>query len=139
MMKNTKGITLVALVVTIIILLILAGVAITALMQTNLFKQAEQAKNATENAQKEENVILGSYEDKIDEIIGSREQITVDKDEYEQLLKDVENLKTRNANNNYSTEERIVGSWIDGKTIYQKVFELNANKSRKPDCKYKRS
>ena len=59
------GITLVALVITIIILLILAGVAITALTQTGLFENARQAKNATENAQIEENVILGSYENKI--------------------------------------------------------------------------
>lgn len=55
------GITLVALVITIIILLILAGVAITTLTQTGLFENAKQAKNATENAQKEENKILENY------------------------------------------------------------------------------
>ena len=58
--KNIKGITLVALVVTIIILLILAGVAIATLTQTGLFESAKQAKNKTENAQIEENTILGS-------------------------------------------------------------------------------
>ena len=42
--KNIKGITLVALVVTIIILLILAGVAIATLTQTGLFESAKQAK-----------------------------------------------------------------------------------------------
>ena len=44
-MKKSKnrGITLVALVVTIIILLILAGVAIGALTQTGLFENAKQA------------------------------------------------------------------------------------------------
>lgn len=62
--KKEKGITLVALVVTIIILLILAGVAITTLTQTGLFENAKQAKNKTENAQIEENTILGSYENK---------------------------------------------------------------------------
>ena len=55
------GITLVALVITIIILLILAGVTITTLTQTGLFENAKQAKNATENAQKEENKILDNY------------------------------------------------------------------------------
>ena len=70
-MRNKEhGITLVALVITIIILLILAGVAITALTQTGLFENARQAKNATENAQIEENVILGSYENKINEVAG---------------------------------------------------------------------
>ena len=34
-MKNEKGITLVALVITIVVLLILAGVAITSLMGEN--------------------------------------------------------------------------------------------------------
>ena len=71
MMKNTKGITLVALVVTIIILLILAGVAIVTLTQTGLFEKAKQAKNATENAQNSENDIIASYSDKINEITGS--------------------------------------------------------------------
>ena len=50
-----KGITLVALVITIIILLILAGISIQTLTQTGLFENAKQAKNATENAQKYEN------------------------------------------------------------------------------------
>ena len=43
-MKNRRGITLVALTVTIIILLIISGVSITALTQTNLFINARKAK-----------------------------------------------------------------------------------------------
>ena len=68
MKKETNGITLVALVVTIIILLILAGVAITALTQTGLFENAKQAKNVMENAQENENFILGDYENTINNI-----------------------------------------------------------------------
>ena len=45
--KKEYGITLVALVITIIILLILAGDAINALTQTGLFENAKQAKNIT--------------------------------------------------------------------------------------------
>ena len=78
--KKEYGITLIALVITIIILLILAGVAINALTQTGLFENAKQAKNITENAQGEENVILESYENKVNkiaiEISGSRETNT---------------------------------------------------------------
>ena len=66
-----KGITLVALVITIIILLILAGVAITALTQTGLFENAKQAKNAMENAQTKENAILSDYSSEINEYISS--------------------------------------------------------------------
>ena len=66
-----KGITLVALVITIIILLILAGVVITALTQTGLFENAKQAKNAMENAQTKENATLSDYSSEINEYISS--------------------------------------------------------------------
>ena len=71
-MKNKQnGITLVALVITIIILLILAGIAITQLTGDNgLFVRAKQAKNNTLDAQNTENAILADYIDKIDEVIG---------------------------------------------------------------------
>lgn len=60
-MKKQNGITLVALVITIIILLILAGISIASLTQTGLFGKATDAKNATENAQKLENTRLEEY------------------------------------------------------------------------------
>ena len=69
MMKNTKGITLVALVITIIILLILAGISIQAITQTNLFNKTEQAKGEMDNAQKKENETLSSYTDRINEYL----------------------------------------------------------------------
>ena len=48
-MKENKGITLIALVITIIILLILAGVGIAMLTGDNgLFKRAKEAKEKTE-------------------------------------------------------------------------------------------
>ena len=72
--NEENAITLVALTVTIIILLILSGISIAALKQVGLFDKANQAKQKNENAQKEENAILGDYENKIDEIVkqGSR-------------------------------------------------------------------
>ncbi|MFR6022372.1 MAG: hypothetical protein ACLUHC_05540 [Clostridia bacterium] len=69
MMKNTKGITLVTLVITIIILLILAGVAINTLTQTGLLENAKQAKSIVQNAEKLENQILVNYEKNIGEYI----------------------------------------------------------------------
>ena len=69
MIKNTKGITLVALVITIIILLILAGISIQAITQTNLFNKTEQAKGEMDNAQKKENETLSSYTDRINEYL----------------------------------------------------------------------
>lgn len=61
-MKRQNGITLVALVITIIILLILAGISIAALTNQGLFEKTRKAANATENAQIEENKTLDSYE-----------------------------------------------------------------------------
>ena len=71
--KNKRGITLVSLVITIIILLILTGIGINALKQTNLFEQSKQAKNSMSNAQNIENNTLLSYESMINGIIGNRE------------------------------------------------------------------
>ena len=71
-MKKQRGITLVALVITIIILLILAGISIQALTNTGLFAQAEEAKKRTENAQKEEDEILKNYLEQMNAIIGGQ-------------------------------------------------------------------
>ena len=47
--KNNNGITLIALVITIIVLLILAGVSIAMLTGENgILTQAQRAKNETE-------------------------------------------------------------------------------------------
>ena len=48
--NNPKGITLVALVITIVILLILAGISIQALTNTGLFAKATDAKVKTQIA-----------------------------------------------------------------------------------------
>ena len=61
-MKQQKGITLVALVITIIILLILAGISIATLQGSGLFSKTKEAKNASENAQIVENSTLYDYE-----------------------------------------------------------------------------
>ena len=54
-LKNKKGITLIALVVTIIVLLILAGVTIATLTGENgILTRAQEAKNQTENAEENE-------------------------------------------------------------------------------------
>ena len=61
-MKSQKGITLVALIITIIILLILAGISIASLTKTNIFGAAKNAVNETDNATLKENTTLNEYE-----------------------------------------------------------------------------
>lgn len=63
--KNKSGITLVALVITIIILLILAGISILGLTHSGLIEKALKAKQDYENAQYKENMILSEYEEQI--------------------------------------------------------------------------
>ena len=61
--KNTRGITLIALVITIIVLLILAGVTIVALSGDNgILTRAKEAKERTEQAQKDEEKTLSNME-----------------------------------------------------------------------------
>ena len=61
--KKQRGITLIALVITIIVLLILAGVSIAMLTGENgILTQAQRAKNETETAQIQEQNILTDYE-----------------------------------------------------------------------------
>ena len=60
--KENKGITLVALVITIIILLILAGISISTLTNTGIFEKAKEAKEKSEAAEKQQSETLDSYE-----------------------------------------------------------------------------
>ena len=55
MQKNTKGITLIALVVTVIVLIILAGVSISLVLGENgIVIKAKKAKENTELAKTED-------------------------------------------------------------------------------------
>ena len=94
-LKNNKAITLIALVITIIVLLILAGITVAQLSGNNLFENAKLAKEKYQQARDQEDEIIGDYED----------AITGD----------------RGNKLNYSTEEQVIGTWINGKPLYRKV------------------
>ena len=69
--KNERGITLIALVISIIILLILAGITILAISGENgIIQRAVEAREETEKAEKIEQNTLNSYEDTINEYMG---------------------------------------------------------------------
>ncbi len=64
MLKRQKGVTLIALVITIIVLLILAGVTIAMLTGENgILSKAQKAKDSTEEAKERENAELKVVED----------------------------------------------------------------------------
>ena len=69
--RKNKGITLIALVITIIVLLILAGVSIAMLTgQNGILTQAQKAKSETENAAKNEAAILDEYNKYLNNAVG---------------------------------------------------------------------
>ena len=75
--RKEKGITLIALVITIIVLLILAGVSIAMLIGENgILSQAQKAKGETESAQKEEENILTNYESVLNSYSGENTEFT---------------------------------------------------------------
>ena len=81
-MKNQKGITLVALVVTIIVLLILAGVSITMISgDDGIATRAGEAAEKTEEKNAEEEAALGSIPNYIDEKVNNSGSTTTDDDE----------------------------------------------------------
>ena len=100
---SNSAITLIALIITIIVLLILAGVTLNMVMGENgIIKKAQLAKEKTNEAQEQENKTLNEYENKINDVL---------------------NVTTRDqSENKFSLEEQAVGTWINGKTIYRKVF-----------------
>ena len=67
--KEKTAITLIALVITIIVLLILAGITMAQLSNSGLFGKAQEAKEKHEIAQKKENTSIGEYDDAIEEYI----------------------------------------------------------------------
>ncbi len=67
--KSQRGITLIALIITIIILLILAGISISALTNQGLFKNAKETQNAMDKAEGEQGKVLNEYEDEINKYL----------------------------------------------------------------------
>ena len=67
--RKNNGITLVALVVTIIILLILAGITISSLTNTGIFEKAKEARDKTAAAAENQAKILNEYEDELNKYI----------------------------------------------------------------------
>ena len=65
--KQVKGITLIALVVTIIVLLILAGIALNLTIgQNGIFTRAQKSVNTWRNAETNEQLAMGELEDWMD-------------------------------------------------------------------------
>ena len=82
MLKSKNGITLVALVITIIILLILAGISIFSLTDNGLFGKTQEADKKTEIAGIKEEIKLDIYEKQLQNLG------TISNDELVSILKE---------------------------------------------------
>ena len=105
-MKKTngqKGITLVALVITIIILLILATISIQSLTNTGLFQKAQEAKEKTQNAEENQAKTLNEYEDELNKYISgtiSKQPVKKVEDNIGRVLSTTDNTELQDAYGN---------------------------------------
>ena len=110
--NNTKGITLIALVITIIVLLILAGVSIAMLTgQNGILTQAQNAKTTTANKSAEEKVKLA--------VMAARAQS-------EDASLDATKLKTEIEDNYAGVAELTAGGFPVNVTIDGKAFTVDS-------------
>ena len=82
--RQEKGITLIALVITIIVLLILAGVAIATLTgNSSIIENSNKAAQAYNETASEDDALLGKLENKLKEYTGTnngpKQEITAEK------------------------------------------------------------
>ena len=104
-MKKTKrqnGITLVALVITIIILLILATISIQSLTNMGLFAKAQEAKEKSQNATENQAKTLNEYEDELNKYISGDIKTPVKKvaDNIGSVLSTTDNTELQDAYGN---------------------------------------
>jgi len=104
-MKKTKrqnGITLVALVITIIILLILTTISVQSLTNTGLFSKAQEAKEKSQNATENQAKTLNEYEDELNKYISGDIKTPVKKvaDNIGSVLSTTDNTELQDAYGN---------------------------------------
>lgn len=106
-MRSKRGITLIALIITIIVMLILVGVTINISAKGQLFEQARQARNDYEREQIREN-LMGYLVEK--EIESYTETATITDDAMEKLIDIV--IKTGVDGYNFTVyKEEIYYNW----------------------------
>lgn len=122
--QKNSGITLVALVITIIILLILAGISISALTNTGIFQKAKEAKENNRIASIEEQINLWLLNNEMNSYGNSKN------------FKDLEDFTSDLVNNNLLTEKERQEVLTTGQiTLNEKsiIFEKYNYVSNKED------
>ncbi len=111
---NNKGITLVALVITIIILLILAGISIQAITNTGLFANAKKAKEKSMEGQLKEEISLAIQSIQTEEIYKGN-SVTLETLAGGQLEKELKDITAELAEGEINGEYKDYEYTIDDK------------------------
>ena len=122
--QKQSGITLVALVVTIVVLLILAGITIMYTMGDNsIFQKAQEAKNKTEQAIQNEQEYMNSIDNMLDKYIAgetveksislNRTTETIEPSSTFQLIATVKPSNATNKTFNWSSSDTNIATVSD--------------------------
>ena len=111
---NNKGITLVALVITIIVLLILAGISIQAITNTGLFANAKKAKEKSMEGQLKEEISLAIQSIQTEEIYKGN-SVTLETLAGGQLQKELKDITAELADGEINGEYKDYEYTIDDK------------------------
>ena len=112
--KRNNGITLVALVITIIILLILAGISIQAISNTGLFANAKRAKDESIKGQLQEEISLAIQSIQTEEIYKGN-SVTLETLAGGQLEKELKDITAELADGEINGEYKDYEYTIDDK------------------------
>ena len=106
--KDNKGITLVALIITIIIMLLLAGVAISQLTESGLFNKTRQAQKSYEisklDANLTETIISGRY----NIIVTDNDMFKFLQDKYKLNVISLEDNENLNSMQNQTNDQQSI-------------------------------
>ncbi len=111
MLKENKGVTLVALVITIIVLLILAGVTLSMVMgDSGIFSKANEASSKTAISSAKDAVRLATLEAVTDQYDNNSGTIISEKEITSDNVVSKVNEKLNNAGNDYKIATGTAGS-----------------------------
>ena len=115
MKKETNGITLIALVVTIVVLLILAGISINMVLgQNGIVTKAQEARDKTEQAKQNDLASMDQAVKEIDDILNDGESPSVDWDE---ILKKADEDPNQFRDKEQQSTNKDIGIGTDGKAV----------------------
>ena len=113
--NKNQGITLIALVVTIVVLLILAGVSINMVLgQNGIVTKAKDARSKTEQAKQNDLASMDQFVKDIDDILNDGESPSVD---WNEILKKADENPNQFRDKEQQSTNKDIGIGTDGKAV----------------------